>query len=406
MQEVIAVLLEDKSETDQDFQMRLEECQELIKTAGGKLVWTLTQSREHPDPRTYIGQGKLAELKSLAETLSADLIIFYDALSPSQVRNIEAALDWPVIDRVQLILDIFTLRAHSKEAKLQVALVQNEYLLPRLAGQGLALSRLAGGIGTRGPGESQLERDRRTLRDAISRIKKQLKEAEKHREVSRERRTRSSQFKIGLVGYTNAGKSTILNGLTEAETYEEDQLFATLSPLTRNFTLENGFQMTITDTVGFIQDLPPMVIDAFHSTLEESGDVDLLLIVIDASSPHAQAQEKTVYQLLEDLDMLQIPHLFVYNKMDRLERPELLNPSSPYVAISARSSQGMVKLEEGIIDRLHSMYDYFELKVSSQNASYYLGHADRIYIESFEFDELSNDYMIKGYKRPHTPLNG
>ncbi len=294
MQEVIAVLLEDKSETDQDFQMRLEECQELIKTAGGKLVATLTQSRDHPDPRTYIGQGKLAELKSLAETLSADLIIFYDALSPSQVRNIEAALDWPVIDRVQLILDIFTLRAHSKEAKLQVALVQNEYLLPRLAGQGLALSRLAGGIGTRGPGESQLERNRRTLRDDISRIKKQLKEAEKHREISRDRRTSSSRFKIGLVGYTNAGKSTILNGLTQADTYEEDQLFATLTPLTRSFSLENGFQMTLTDTVGFIQDLPPMVIDAFHSTLEESRDVDLLLIVIDASSTYAKAQEKTV----------------------------------------------------------------------------------------------------------------
>ncbi|KAA9302027.1 MULTISPECIES: GTPase HflX [Aerococcus] len=405
MQEVIAVLLEDKSEPARDFQMRLEECQELIKTAGGKLVATLTQAREQPDPRTYIGQGKLQELKSLAETLSADLIIFYDALSPSQVRNIESALDWPVIDRVQLILDIFTLRAHSKEAKLQVALVQNEYLLPRLAGQGLALSRLAGGIGTRGPGESQLERDRRTLRDAISRIKKQLKEAEKHREVSRERRTTSSQFKIGLVGYTNAGKSTILNGLTQAETYEEDQLFATLSPLTRSFTLENGFQMTLTDTVGFIQDLPPMVIDAFHSTLEESRDVDLLLIVIDASSAHAQAQEKTVCQLLEDLDMLQIPHLFVYNKMDQVERTDWLNPSSPNVAISARSPQGLLKLEESIVERLRSIYDYFELKIPSQNASYFLGNADRIYIELFDYDEVSNDYLIKGYKRPHTHLN-
>lgn len=405
MQEVIAVLLEDKSEPARDFQMRLEECQELINTAGGKLVATLTQAREQPDPRTYIGQGKLQELKSLAETLSADLIIFYDALSPSQVRNIESALDWPVIDRVQLILDIFTLRAHSKEAKLQVALVQNEYLLPRLAGQGLALSRLAGGIGTRGPGESQLERDRRTLRDAISRIKKQLKEAEKHREVSRERRTTSSQFKIGLVGYTNAGKSTILNGLTQAETYEEDQLFATLSPLTRSFTLENGFQMTLTDTVGFIRDLPPMVIDAFHSTLEESRDVDFLLIVIDASSAYAQAQEKTVCQLLEDLDMLQIPHLFVYNKMDQVERTDLLNPSSPYVAISARSPQGLLKLEESIVERLRSIYDYFELKIPSQNASYFLGNADRIYIESFDYDEVSNDYLIKGYKRPQTHLN-
>jgi len=308
------------------------------------------------------------------------------------------ALDVMVIDRVQLILDIFSLRAKSKEGKLQVALAQNQYLLPRIVGQGKYMSRLGGGIGTRGPGETQLEQDRRVLRTQISQIKRELQKVEAHRERTRTKRQSSTLFQIGLVGYTNAGKSTILNRLTEADTYEKDQLFATLTPLTRTFALDNQFQMSITDTVGFIQDLPPVVIDAFHSTLEESRNVDLLLIVVDASSPFAADQQDVVVKLLEELDMYQIPHLFVYNKMDQLNGSSPMMFKMPHVKISAHEEADIAKLRAAIVKEMKSIYQHVEFDVDSAEIGKWQALRQSVYIEEMRFDEEKQNYHISGYK--------
>lgn len=292
--EKVIIVGVETEENQRYFAESMKELEQLIDTAAGEVVYRLTQKRPQVDRQTLIGKGKLQELTQLADAYEADLVIFNHELTPRQSQLITDAVGAPVIDRVQLILDIFAMRARSKEGKLQVELAQLQYLLPRLAGQGESLSRLGGGIGTRGPGETKLETDRRHIRNKILGVKRELKAVEAHRERNRQKRQSSEVFQIGLIGYTNAGKSTILNLLTQAESYAKDQLFATLDPLTKKWRFAEGFELTVTDTVGFIQDLPTQLIDAFHSTLEESQGMDLLLHVVDASSSDRILQEQTV----------------------------------------------------------------------------------------------------------------
>lgn len=278
----------------------------------------MTQSVTAPTPAYYLGKGKLSELVLLKEDLEFDLVIFDDELSPAQQRNLEKMLDVKVIDRTALILDIFAHRAHTREGKLQVELAQQEYILPRLAGLWPHLERLGGGIGTRGPGETQLETDRRLIRRRIQHLKEDIEAMRKHRALYRHRRSEQGIPVVSLIGYTNAGKSTLLNSLSNADVLVEDKLFATLDPTTRRLMLPNNKQVLLTDTVGFIQKLPPTVVAAFRATLEELAEADLLLHVVDIASETAAQQCSTVEELLSDLHLDNKPRLIALNKIDLL----------------------------------------------------------------------------------------
>jgi len=282
------------------------------------VVGSITQRLTSPTPAYYLGKGKLEKLSSLKEQLGYDLVIFDDELSPAQQRNLERALDAKVIDRTTLILDIFARRAHTHEGRLQVELAQQEYLLPRLAGRWPHLERLGGGIGTRGPGETQLETDRRLIQRRIRHLKEDIEAMRKHRALYRRRRSERGIPVIALIGYTNAGKSTLLNSLSRANVLVEDKLFATLDPTTRRLVLPNNNQLLLTDTVGFIQKLPPTVVAAFRATLEELCEADLLLHIVDISSETAPQQCHTVENMLEDLDLAEKPRLIALNKIDLL----------------------------------------------------------------------------------------
>lgn len=287
-------------------------------TAGAEVVGALTQRRHRPDAATYLGAGKLEELKALREETGATIILFDDELSPTQQRNLERALGVKVIDRTALILDIFARRARTREGRLQVELAQAEYLLPRLAGQWSHLERLGGGIGTRGPGETQIETDRRLARDRIAHLKRELEEVRRHRRLSRQNRRRQGIPVVAIVGYTNAGKSTLLNALTGAGVLAEDQLFATLDPTTRQVTLPGHQVVLFSDTVGFIQKLPATLVAAFRATLEELDEADVLLHVVDISHPNAEQHQATVEQVLRELGVDQKPTVVALNKVDRL----------------------------------------------------------------------------------------
>ncbi len=297
----------------------LDELEGLLKTAGGECIARLTQSKEAPDARTMIGSGKAAELAYLCECNDVTLVVFDCELSPSQIRNLEAILGDKVrvIDRSMLILDIFALHALTGEGKLQVELAQLKYTAPRLIGKGTELSKLGGGIGTRGPGESQLETDRRHLQRRIHSLEAQLAEMEKNRKTMRAARKRSGVPTVAIVGYTNAGKSTLLNYLTDAGILAEDKLFATLDPTTRKFELPCGETVLLTDTVGFIKKLPHHLVSAFHSTLEEATTADIILIIIDASDSAFEEQIAVTEELLVELDAADKPTLYVFNKCDR-----------------------------------------------------------------------------------------
>mgnify|MGYP000962977949 FL=1 len=348
------------------FAESMKELIQLTKTAAGEVVFSLTQKRPQVDRQTLIGKGKLEELIQQATAYEADLIIFNHELTPRQSQIISDAVGLPVIDRVQLILDIFAMRARSREGKLQVELAQLEYLLPRLMGQGKTLSRLGGGIGTRGPGETKLETDRRYIRNKIYAVKRELKEVEAHRERNRQQRKNNEIFQIGLIGYTNAGKSTILNLLTQADTYSKDQLFATLDPLTKKWHFPEGFEVTMTDTVGFIQDLPTQLIDAFHSTLEESQNMDLLLHVVDASAPERILQEQTVLKLMDELEMKDVPILTVYNKADQVNRGAFTPTLFPNRLISAKSESGKQELTRAIKREIMELLTPYTLFLPSE----------------------------------------
>ncbi|HXG42182.1 MAG TPA: GTPase HflX [Dehalococcoidia bacterium] len=300
----------------------LEELALLASTAGAQVVGRVVQRLERPDPAYYVGRGKLQEIVSLRTTLGYDLVIFDDELSPVQQRNLERALQVKVLDRTALILDIFAQHARTREGRLQVELAQHEYLLPRLRGQWSHLERLGGGIGTRGPGETQLETDRRLIKRRIQHLRRELEEVRQHRALHRRRRAREGLPLVSLVGYTNAGKSTLMRALSGADVLVADQLFATLDPLTRRVRLPSGGFFLLTDTVGFINKLPPQLVAAFRATLEELDEADLLLHVIDITHPRAAEQADAVEKTLAELGLQAKARIAVLNKVDRLQRKD------------------------------------------------------------------------------------
>ncbi len=296
----------------------MEELAQLAKTAGADVIGRLIQRLRLPSKTHYLGKGKLDELLSLKSSVNYDVIIFDDELSPLQQRNLEEALQVKVIDRPALILDIFAKRARTREGQLQVELAQHQYLFPRLTGQWSHLERLGGGIGTRGPGESQLETDRRLIRQKIHRLEARIEDMRKHRRLYRQQRRESGIPIVALVGYTNAGKSTLLNALSQADVFVEDKLFATLDPTTRRLTLPGRNVVLLTDTVGFIRKLPPTIVTAFRATLEELSETDILLHVVDLTSHNAPEQCRTVEDILADLNLMDKPRITALNKIDLL----------------------------------------------------------------------------------------
>ena len=346
----------------EEVEKELDELARLLDTAGGEEVARLVQNKETPDPRTVIGSGKIWELSELCRNNGVKLVVFDAELSPSQIRNIEDDLgdDISVIDRSMLILDIFALHATTGEGKLQVELAQLRYTAPRLIGKGTQLSRLGGGIGTRGPGESKLESDRRHMKRRIVALESELEELEKNRMTMRASRDKSQIPQIAIVGYTNAGKSTLLNTLTDAGILAENKLFATLDPTTRKLKLPCGETVLLTDTVGFIRKLPHHLVKAFKSTLDEAVYADILMIVIDAHDDEAKAQLEVTETLLAELDAAGKPTIYVYNKCDLGVSSELPSyvannedPNHIVCAISAKSGQGIDTLLQKVEDIIH-----------------------------------------------------
>ncbi|WP_394272241.1 GTPase HflX [Butyricicoccus sp.] len=322
----------------------LDELEALLETAGGECVAKMLQSRNAPEARTFIGEGKLQELTELARDNDATLIIFDNELSPSQMRVLEEATGRPVLDRSALILDIFAQRARTGEGKLQVELAQYQYILPRLSGMGKTMSRLGGGIGTRGPGESKLESDRRHIRRRIDRLRRDLEDVRRVRAVQRRQRKKAELPLVAIVGYTNAGKSTLLNTLTDAGIEANDRLFDTLDPTTRKLRISETQEILLSDTVGFIRKLPHHLVSAFKATLEEVAYADLLLHVVDISREDWREQAETVDKVITQLGAQQIPQILVCNKADLCENPDLIPSGEDIVAISARQGRGMEQL--------------------------------------------------------------
>ena len=380
----------------ENFDMSMEELASLAKTAGAEVVGVYTQKREKYDSKTFVGSGKLEEIAQMVDADEVSTVVVNNRLTPRQNVNLEEILGVKVIDRMQLILDIFAMRARSHEGKLQVHLAQLKYLLPRLVGQGIMLSRQAGGIGSRGPGESQLELNRRSVRNQITDIERQLKVVEKNREVVREKRLESPIFKIGLIGYTNAGKSTIMNALTSKTQYEADELFATLDATTKSIHLTGNLQVTLTDTVGFIQDLPTELVTSFKSTLEESKNVDLLVHVIDASDPNHEEHEKTVLQIMKDLEMLEIPRLTLYNKADKVA--DFTPTQTPYHLVSAKDPDSRTKLQDILLEKMQELFHPFTIQVPFDQA-YRIHELETIAILAERSYEETGE-VITGYIAP------
>jgi GTP-binding protein HflX len=388
------------------FHYSMDELVSLTETAQGEVLISVVQKRERIHPATYLGKGKVEELTALVEELEADIVIFNDELSPSQKRNLGSEINARIIDRTQLILDIFAQRARSKEGKLQVELAQLQYLLPRLAGQGIALSRLGAGIGTRGPGETKLETDRRHIRRRIDDIKGQLGVIVQHRDRYRERRKKNKAFQIAIVGYTNAGKSTLFNRLSEADSYEENQLFATLDPMTRKLILPSGFLSLITDTVGFIQDLPTSLIAAFRSTLEEVKEADLLLHVVDMSNPDYFHHEKTVQKLLEDLDVKDIPQLTVYNKKDLQHSEFVPTANTPTVFISAFNKEDRDELKRKLESVIIEMMVPYQVEIPSTEGKLLSQLKNETILRELSFNEENDHYLCRGFSLKDHQITG
>ncbi len=345
----------------------LEELAALADTAGADEADRILQRRDEPDPATFVGKGKAHELRDISNAVDADTVIFDDELSPAQSRNLEKILGRTAIDRTALILDIFAQHAHTQEGKAQVELAQLRYRLPRLRGKGTALSQQAGGIGTRrGPGETQLEVDRRRLVRRVTKLEADLKELTKNRRTQRKARARSRLATLTLVGYTNAGKSTLLNRLTDAGVLVQDRLFATVDPTTRRLDLPGGERVLVTDTVGFVRKLPHQLVQAFRSTLDEVAEADLLIHVVDASAPDPQAHMDAVRTVLRDIGAEDVPELIAFNKADQADPEDarrLVERHPGSVLLSAADGNGIDTLLTAIGDRLREMANVVELVV-------------------------------------------
>ena len=390
-------------DNQEDMESSLEELKALAKTAGAETVGKVIQPRDAYHPATYIGKGKLEEVRSLIEETGATGIICDDELSPAQLRNLEDALGTKVMDRTMVILDIFASRATTSEGKIQVEVAQLKYRSTRLTGLGTTLSRLGGGIGTRGPGEKKLETDRRIIRDRISRLSKDLEEIKNHREVARQNRSRTAVPVAAIVGYTNAGKSTLLNYMTDAGILSEDKLFATLDPTTRAMNLPNGEKILLTDTVGFIRKLPHNLIEAFKSTLEEAKYADIIVHVVDASSPDRDIQMDVVYKTLKELEVGDKPVVTLFNKCDKFENGDTEAPvlrdfkADETAYISARTGSGIADFEailEKIIreSRVHLVqtFAYADAGKSSRSA-----HRDSLSKKNTQKTELKWKRMCR-----------
>jgi GTP-binding protein HflX len=331
----------------------LRELRELAKSAGARIVGEVVQRRQRPDPATYIGKGKVDELRELVLEEGVDVVIFDDELSPSQANNLEESLDTKVVDRTGLILDIFARRARTKEGKLQVELAQLDYRLTHLAGHRSYLSRLGGGIGTRGPGETKLEMDRRQIRHRISTLRDDIEHIRKHRQLHRERRRKDRLPLVSLVGYTNAGKSTLFRALSKEETLVSNRLFSTLDTLIRRIQLGGNYPVLISDTVGFIKKLPHQLVSAFRATLEEVVEADLILHVLDASDPDRDEKHQVVLDVLQEIGAADHPRLTVYNKADLLGSDDALPMlRSDELLVSAVTGEGLDKLVEAIVHEM------------------------------------------------------
>ncbi|MEB3292918.1 MAG: GTPase HflX [Synechococcales bacterium] len=346
----------------QRFQDTLDELGRLVETAGGEVLQTLRQKRSRPHPQTVVGEGKVQEIALIAQSIGATLIVFDRDLSPVQVRNLEAQIGIRVVDRTEVILDIFAQRAQSGAGKLQVELAQLEYQLPRLVGRGQAMSRLGGGIGTRGPGETKLETERRAIQRRISRLQQEVNALQAHRARLRQKRQHEEIPSIAIVGYTNAGKSTLLNALTQSEIYAADQLFATLDPTTRRLEIrdpdsEKNLPILLTDTVGFIHELPPSLFDAFRATLEEVSEADALLHLVDLSHPAWKSQVQDVMTILMQMPIAPGPAVIVFNKMDQVDGDRLMEAKEEYPQALFISAQERLGLET-LCQRLNQLVRY------------------------------------------------
>lgn len=391
------ILVAVSTDDNDDTQKSLDELSELAATAGAITVGRVVQNLDQIHPGTYVGKGKLDEIKELIWETQATGVICDDELSPIQLGNMEDALDTKVMDRTLIILDIFAGRASTNEGKIQVELAQLKYRQSRLTGLGKSLSRLGGGIGTRGPGEKKLEMDRRLIKNRIAQLNRELKDVKRHREVTREQRNKNKVPVVAIVGYTNAGKSTLLNHLTGAGVLEEDKLFATLDPTTRNLKLPSKQEILITDTVGFIRKLPHHLIEAFRSTLEEAKYADIILHVVDASNPQVDEQMYIVYETLTNLEVKNKPIITAFNKQDKIEGNPILRDfkADHIVRISAKTGAGLDELQAIIEDVLRDQKIYVEKVYSYAEAGKI--QMIRKYGELLEESYQEDGIFAKGY---------
>lgn len=396
VEKFILVAAQKKQFNEKDAWESLDELKDLVKTAGGEIIMQMLQRVDRINPGFYIGTGKVEEIQKLIAIHQATGVVFDDELSPIQMRNLSDLLQVKVMDRTMIILDIFASRARSKEGKLQVEMAQLKYQSSRLIGFGTMLSRQAGGIGSRGPGEKKLELDKRHIRTRMEILDKELTEVEKHRQLIRDRRQKNTTPVVAIVGYTNAGKSTLLNQLSGSDVYVQNQLFATLDPTTRSVNLPSGSEILLTDTVGFIRKLPHHLIKAFYSTLEEAKYADIILHVMDISSPYVLTHQQIVYETLEKLKVTGIPIVAVYNKTDQFDGIYPKDEKADYeVALSARTGENCEALLGVIEEILYHSMKAFEIEVP-----YSEGHIVRFcheFGERLEEEYTNTGTHIKGY---------